>query len=588
MSWALPIITLLSFLRIPIYGVLPIMWIIAGITLFVVGLYRLKDRLDTGFKLVSVAAIGLIAAIGSYLTFTDPLRVAVILIIPVVMVSCGAKGISTYLFAILCGLLPVFLDIYYTDQESPVEVLRRIGTISALATFAYLLIAHIISNTLISELHQASLREKTIERTDSISGGLNEFALREKIDSLLQSNEAPILRLYKLYLPELDAGNSIYSRELRQQLAIRLAAAFKLQMPTNVVVGRLNIGTFVVIAKRSDWSEVESALRNMRSTHFDVDQKKLQFDPVIVTTDAPIDGKSSEQLLDNLARVLERAKRDRLEFARYLPIDQALLDNEYLFVGELGQAMELGDLQLYLQAKVDTRAGNPIIGAEALIRWHHPSQGLLSPAAFLPQIENSNARTSFALFVIRRAAEMLNELRAIDPEFELSFNLSAYDLHELRVLAELQRVMETYKFKPRSIQIEISESETTIQIDYLKRAIQAIRDLGYSSSLDDFGTGMCSLAYFSVIPVDTVKVDRSFLGAVETSDAGKRVLASIVDLCKGVGCTAVVEGVETQEQADLVTEMGFDRIQGYFFGKPVALESFKTLLQQQVTEHERL
>ena len=584
MSWVMPIVAALSLLRIPLHGVIPAMYGLVFIALVVVGIYRARHRLSNYQKAAVFVGLGLLAVAQSYLSFEDPARVAIIMAVPVLMVSCAVQRNLAYAFAIFAGLLPLGLKLIFHEDELITNILRGVATLSAFTVVTFLLIAHLISNQLITHLRQVTLRERNLERTDLVSGGRNELAVREEIDELLCANDAPVFRLYQLYLPELDISNSIYSRELREQFAVRLAAAFTINLPSNTIQGRLNTGSFIIVAKRVDWSETEAALRKLRTLEFPIEGKKLIFDPVVVTTDAPVDGRSSERLLDNLGRVLERAKRDRLEFARFLPIDQALMDTEYLFVGEVGQAIEFGDLKLYLQAKVEASEGNRIVGAEALVRWNHPAQGLLSPASFLYQIEHSNVRTGFALFVIKRSAEILHEMLLIDPNFELSFNLSAYDLQELRVLAELQRVMEVYKFRPGALQIEISESETTVQIDNLKRSIIAIKELGYSCSLDDFGTGMCSLAYFSVIPVDTVKVDRAFLDAIETSETGKRVLESIVELCKGVGCSAVVEGVETQSQAKIVTDLGFDKIQGYYFGKPVEVETFKSTLESQMIE----
>lgn len=577
----LPLLAALSFVRVPQTGLLPVNIATVLAALVVIGLYIARRRIGSELKALVLALISVGVAIQSYSAFGEAARVIVILMLSVLVVSVAVERRTAYLYALLAGLLPVGLVLSNFGPKSQGQSLSQLAPLVALGVFCYLLTAYLIADKLIRYLKETAEREYQIERTDFVSGGLNELALRERIDELMASSEAPVVRLYQLYLPELDVGNSSYSRDLREQFSVRLSASLNVHLPSNTVVGRLNTGSFVIVAKRSDWAGVEAALRTLRKTEFNIHEMKLLFDPVVVTTDAPADGKSAQHLLDNLARVLQRARRNRLEFARYLPIDNSLMDNEYLFVGELDQAMKSGDLQLFLQAKVSTAETNPIVGAEALVRWNHPSQGLLSPGAFLQQIENSNARTNFALFIIRESAELLQQFQAISADFELSFNLNAYDLQELRVLAELQRVMEEYKFAKGTLQIEVSESETTVHIDALTRAIAALRELGYSSSLDDFGTGMCSLAYFSVIPVDTVKVDRSFLSAIETSEVGRTVLKSIVELCKGVGCTAVVEGVETQSQADIVTQLGFDRIQGFYYGKPLEVTHFKTILEQQ-------
>lgn len=581
-AYLLPLLTLLSFMRIPETGLLPVMFAIAGAAVVVISLYLFRNKLPTYFKVTIIVISGLGVAVESYATFQDPARVVAVMLIPVMMACIGLTPFAAFLIAALAGLLPVILASIFQEFESLNAFISRVGIISGLGLFTYFLMAHLISNKMLKFLLDARLREHRIERTDYVSGGLNEFALRESIDELISSVEAPVFRLYKLYLPELDIANPDVSRELRDTLSVRISASFSIHLPSNVVIGHLNSGSFVIVASRSDWSMVESGLRQLRHLKFEVGAQAIIYDPVVVTTDAPADGGNSQQLLDNLSRVLARARRDRLAFARFLPTDRPLLDTEYLFVGELFQAIEKGDLKLFLQAKVEAQKPHRIVGAEALIRWQHPSQGLLSPNAFLQQIENSNARTSFAVFVIKQSAKLLAELQAIMPQMELSFNLNAYDLQDLRVIADLQREMQRYAFEKGTFQVEVSESQTTVHIDTLSRAIQEIKNLGYSCSLDDFGTGMSSLAYFSLIPVDTIKVDRAFLAAIETSEVGRTVLQSIVDLCKGVGCVAVVEGVETQTQAEIVTEMGFDRIQGYFFGKPIEASQFKAMLSAQV------
>jgi len=425
MSWVLPVVALLSILRIPLYGVVPAMYSIGVIAVIVIALYRVRYRLSNSQKALALVVLGLLGAFQSFLSFADPSRVAIIMVVPVLVVSCAVKQQLAYAFAVFAGVLPLGLVLLQNEGEPVADVLRGVAALSAYTILSFVLTAHLISNKLITHLKAFTQRERSLERTDLVSGGRNEFGIREEIDQLFSASDAPIFRLYQLYLPALDISNSIYSRELREQFAARLAASFTINLPSNSILGRLNTGSFIVVAKRVDWFETEAALRKLRTLEFTIEGKKLTFDPVLVTTDAPADGKNSERLLDNLGRVLERAKRDRLEFARFLPIDQAVKDTECPFVGEVGQAIEFGDLKLYLQAKVEAKEGNRIVGAEALVRWNHPAQGLLSPASFLYQIEHSNARTGFALFVIKQSAEILHEMQSIDPEFELSFNLNA-------------------------------------------------------------------------------------------------------------------------------------------------------------------
>lgn len=582
LAWVLPFLSILSFARIPFTGFKPVMIGILLAALIFVLIYRLRYRLSTRSKLAILSGTSLFVAIQSFLSFSDPLRVYVIMTVSVIVFACSAPSSLAIAYSIFVAFLPGVMIVLLPGVQGALQQVTELLPLIGISLTAYLLLVHLVSVQLFEHLLRSSENEHKALRTDTNTGGLNELAIREQIDQLLSSEGAPVIRIYLLHLSEIVTGNNQYSREQRDKVSTYLSASLTRNLPTNVVHGRSGAGHFIVVAPRVDWAQTESALRSLKAEKVPIDGHTTVLDPIIVTTDAPSDGERSDRLLDNLARVLARAQRDKLAFARFLPIDKALLDTEYLFVGELRQAMKAGDLQLFLQPKINFQQNARIVGAEALIRWDHPSQGLLSPAAFLQQIENSNSRAVFAKFVIRQSSLLLKQIQEHMPEFELSFNLSAYDLLDLRVLAELQRVMEEHQFAENTLQIEINESQTTVHVDLLRRAIVAIRALGYSISLDDFGTGMCSLAYFSELPVDAVKIDRAFLKDIETSASAQQVVHSLVGLCDGLKRTVLIEGIETAEQAQIVSGLGCHLMQGYLFGKPLGVDDFVLQLERQL------
>lgn len=584
LAWVLPFVSLLSFARIPFIGLKPVMVGVALAALIFVLMYRLRHRVSTNAKLWVLATLSIVVATQSFMSFSDPSRVYVILTVSAIVFACGAPVGLSVAYSIFAAFLPAMLIIFLPGADGVLKELTGLLPLLLISLTAYLILVYVINVQLFQHLVRSSENEQRALRTDVSTGGLNELAIREQIDQLLSNKGAPIIRIYLLHLREIAVGNNQYSHQQRDQVRTYLSAALTRSLPINVVHGRSGAGHFIVVAPRSDWAQTESALRSLKAEKIRIDGQAIVLDPIIVTTDAPSDGGRSDRLLDNLDRVLERAQRDKLEFARFLPIDKALLDTEYLFVGELRQAMEAGDLQLFLQPKINFQQNARIVGAEALIRWDHPGQGLLSPAAFLQQIENSNSRTAFAQFVIRQSSLLLEQIQQYMPEFELSFNLSAYDLQDLRVLAELQRVMERHQFAKNTLQIEISESQTTVHVDLLQRSINAIRELGFSISLDDFGTGMCSLSYFSELPVDAVKIDRAFLKHIETSESAQQVVHSLVGLCAGLKRTVLIEGIETAEQAKIVSGLGCHLMQGYLFGKPLGVADFVRQLERQMDE----
>jgi len=584
LAWVLPFITALSVARIPLIGFKPVMLATALAALGALLVYRQRHRISTPVKLWILVTVSTIVAVQGYLSFFDAPRVLLIMTLSVLIVSCGAPLKVSIGYGLFAATLPLLLISLTASEGSTLSVIITSLPGVGLALISFLMMSYLISHKLFSHMLRQSQSEYYAIRTDNSTGGLNELAIREQIDQLLADEGAPVIRVYLLHLSEITIGNNQYTEQERNLIGTYLSATLTRTLPNNTVHGRSGDGNFLVVAPRAEWTQTESALRLLKEQKVGVGGKMQLLDPVVVTTDAPSDGERSERLLDNLSRVLVRALRDKLAFARFLPIDKALLDNEYLFVGELNQAMTVGDLQLFLQPKVNFGDSSRIVGAEALIRWDHPAQGLLSPGAFLQQIENSNSRTAFAQFVIRQSGLALNRIQAFTPDFELSFNLSAYDLQDLHVLAELQRVMRDYNFPKNTLQIEINESQTSVHIEFLSRSINAVRELGYSISLDDFGTGMSSLAYFSELPVDVVKIDQAFLKHIETSESARHVVRSLVGLCKGLNRTVVVEGVETSVQAKKLSELGCNLMQGYFFGKPLSVQAFVERIVAQVDE----
>lgn len=539
-------------------------------------IYWNRKNLPRGLKLLVIILCSLAAATISYATFAELSRVYMVILLAVVVVALGTRPIISYIFSVFASFYGMLLTAN-SDKlllDSPVFLL-------SLAIF--LLISYTISSQMIGHVSKANNTERLLIRTDTASGLINEFGLREHLNKVLADEPTVTRRLYQLQFGCLTSVQVDFSRDVRDELQHQIGLMFKLHFHSSVNFGRLNDGGFLFIAERFQWKDCESYFRSLSDESLEVNGYKIMLNPTLVTTDAPIDGNTTEQLLDNLSRVSLRAKSEKVHFARFTPVDVNTEVVTHYYVGELKAAIEKHQLKLFLQPKVvaGIKGTNRIKGAEALIRWQHPEKGLLFPGSFLDQVENSTARVRLALFVIDQSAELLFEAHKIDPDFQLSFNLNPSDLRELRVIAQLARVMKTYDFPPRSLQIEVTETETAMHVDNLTRSLIAVRGLGYSIAMDDFGTGMSSLSYFSKLPIDTVKIDRAFLESIEESETARYVLKSMINLCQGVDWRVVIEGVETEFQASTVSEMGSDLIQGYLFGRPVDSETFFATLAQQ-------
>jgi diguanylate cyclase (GGDEF)-like protein len=238
-------------------------------------------------------------------------------------------------------------------------------------------------------------------------------------------------------------------------------------------------------------------------------------------------------------------------------------------IGELRRAMDETELVLYYQPKVDMKTGRAE-GVEALARWHHPERGLLSPDEFIPLAERSNLLRPMTLYLLDSALRQANAWRTRGLEVSVAVNLSMQNLIDLRLPNDLARLLTSWRLPPGSLELEITES--TIMADH-RRAMTILTRLskmGVALSVDDFGTGYSSLAYLQNLPVDFIKIDKSFCMSMGDDPGNATIVQSTIDLGHNLGLKVVAEGVETAEAYSTLASLGCDYAQGYFLSRPLA------------------
>ncbi|MDO9170033.1 MAG: EAL domain-containing protein [Methylobacter sp.] len=240
----------------------------------------------------------------------------------------------------------------------------------------------------------------------------------------------------------------------------------------------------------------------------------------------------------------------------------------------IGQAIQNGEFELFYQPKINMD-NHAVIGAEALIRWRHPERGLLSPGYFLPQIHQTDLDIILSEWVIAAALAQQGQWYKQGLELDLSINISASHLQAPDFMMHFQQQLAKYPELPHGvIQIEILETAALEDLDTAIKIIEAGHLLGLSFALDDFGTGYSSLAYLCKLPVDTIKIDQSFVRDMLDDDASHAMVVSIIALAKTFSHEVVAEGVETAEQYSALAKMGCDIAQGYLIAKPMPANEF--------------
>ncbi|MFO1424337.1 MAG: EAL domain-containing protein [Candidatus Competibacteraceae bacterium] len=295
----------------------------------------------------------------------------------------------------------------------------------------------------------------------------------------------------------------------------------------------------------------------------------------------PRDGKNTEMLLRNADIALYRAKdTGRNNYQFYLSGATVLSRERLNLETHLRHAVEQGELELYYQPKWDFRAG-AIRGAEALIRWNHPTLGQLSPVRFIPIAEDSGLILQLGEWVLRTAVRDIGQLHHDGfAGLRVAINLSARQFRQVDLANLVREVLVESTFEPTCLELELTETILMHPTDDNLATLKAFKDLGTRVAIDDFGTGYSSLSYLQRFPLDVLKIDRSFVMDLPTHPNSVAIANAILTLAHGLGLEVVAEGVETVEQLAFLRDHGCDEGQGYYFGRPTPLVEFKALLEQ--------
>jgi diguanylate cyclase (GGDEF)-like protein len=249
-------------------------------------------------------------------------------------------------------------------------------------------------------------------------------------------------------------------------------------------------------------------------------------------------------------------------------------------IGELRSALDQRQLVLYYQPKVELPSGR-VKGVEALVRWQHPRGGLLAPDEFIPLLEQSSLLRPVTFYLLEMALHDCGAWRAQGLDLNVAVNLSMRNLLDARLPAELSSLIRKLGLTPSSLELEITESMIMSDSERIMRVCTLLRRHGFTLTVDDFGTGYSSLAYLKRLPVSALKVDKSFVTAMDAGDADSTtIVRSTVDLAHNLGLAVVAEGVETEAAYNKLTSLGCDQAQGYFIGRPMPQDRLLSWLQE--------
>lgn len=273
-------------------------------------------------------------------------------------------------------------------------------------------------------------------------------------------------------------------------------------------------------------------------------------------------------------------------WAIYDPKAAADVQRERAMVADLGRAVQRRELELFYQPKIDATTLQ-VTAAEALLRWHHPTHGMISPAVFIPLAERHGLIAELGNWVIEEACRQAGQWRRAGLRMRVAINLSAYQMRQDDVVGRLQKALRTHELDPRRFTVEITESLALENTQATQRTFEGLRQAGLHVAIDDFGAGQTSLAYLRQLPVSELKLDMGLVCEVATSDRARAIAKAVIGLARELEWRVVAEGVETAAQRDVLVELGADELQGFLFARPMSARALGLwALDPELPQHE--
>ncbi|WP_164846987.1 putative bifunctional diguanylate cyclase/phosphodiesterase [Neptunomonas marina] len=405
------------------------------------------------------------------------------------------------------------------------------------------------------------------------------------LDSVMAAEQPSVMVAY-LDLSGFRNFNDYLGYSEADRILSRVAELLVANKPLHSIIGRMGGDEFVMLA--ADIGDMQQGINLIRELlqpferliPFDGRDLHISFNAGFAI--GPEDGANSEVLLQNAQAACIYAKsRGRSFYPRY---HQAMNERRRDLVrlqSDLYRALECEQFSVVYQPKVCLQSGN-IVGAEALLRWQHEEHGAVSPAEFIPLAESSGLIESIGEWVLASASSQSRAWHEEGlPPFLVSVNLSGRQLQMGSLVERVRFVLDNTGLDPEQLELEVTETFLMQDISQSLILLEEIKALGVRLAIDDFGTGYSSLNYLHRLPIDTLKIDRSFIVDLERSSETYDLVRNVIHMSHDLGLRVVAEGVETQVQLDMLRELACDEIQGYYFSPPVSPEAFRRLLAQQ-------
>jgi diguanylate cyclase (GGDEF)-like protein len=464
------------------------------------------------------------------------------------------------------------------------DLASRVGKISATSELEELASAF---DSMATRIHDEQNRLELLAMSDALTGLPNRYWIRKQLSQMIQKAQGSqsSVGLILLDLNGFKRINDSYGHPLGDNVLILIARVLSAAVDGIATLGRLGGDEFVLITECEPYPDnfvrlalkVQGALRNP----IVIEEHRFFLSASMGIAVFPEHGNDMDTLIQNADVAMYKAKTEKVPgYCFYSSEMNRFAGANLEMLNLLSQAITQNELVLHYQPKIGTLSGK-VTGVEALVRWNSKQLGLVSPADFIPLAEETGLVVQIGDWVLRTACAQLKEWSKEMPNgFSMAVNLSPRQFADPNLIEKVIGAASSSAIPISKLELEITEG--ALMDDPLKatEALQKIRSLGAKVSIDDFGTGYSSLSYLKQLPIDALKIDKSFISGLRGDGADHAIVNAVVTLAKALNLKVTAEGVETVEQLNTLRKLGCDELQGYLFSPPLPASEFAAVLRE--------
>jgi diguanylate cyclase (GGDEF)-like protein len=413
---------------------------------------------------------------------------------------------------------------------------------------------------------------------DDLTGLPNRLHFRDRISRAVETarrDGSPVAVLI-FDLDRFKEVNETLGHGSGDELLQAIAERLRQLRSDDLLLARLGGDEFGLVGPRMSVAEAVALAEEVHAAldaPFIVRDIPLVIEASIGISTCPDNGADVETLLGAADSAMSAAKDRRAGVVLYDGTLDAGTADALTLVSQLRPALERGELVLHFQPQIALATGS-VVGAEALVRWQHPERGLLQPGAFVPFVERTGASRALSDYVLARATRQLHDWRRRGFDVGVAVNLTMFDLLDARLPEKVADLLERAEVEPARLELEITESVIMGDPGRVREVLERLKAIGVRLAIDDFGTGYSSLSYLKNLPVDILKIDRSFVMAMDANEDDRAIVRSTIDLAHNLGLSVVAEGVDSPQTLAELARYGCDVAQGFHIARPCPADDF--------------